>query len=98
MAKKIDITEKLSFEESPVLQIKELEIKVNSDAATILKVIGIMSENGNPGAKDITQMCELLFDKEERQKLDSLKLNMKDFTTVIHEAIDLVTGKGEQGE
>ena len=39
MAKKIvDITEKLSFDENPVLKIKDVTVEVNSDAATVLKL------------------------------------------------------------
>ena len=38
MAKKIvDITEKLSFDENPVLKVKDVTVEVNSDAATVLK-------------------------------------------------------------
>ena len=36
MAKTIDITEKLNFEESPVLLIQGHEIHVNDDAVTML--------------------------------------------------------------
>ena len=39
MAKKIvDITEKLNFDENPVLKVKDVTIEVNSDAATVLKI------------------------------------------------------------
>lgn len=42
MAKKIvDITEKLNFDENPVLKVKNVTIEVNSDAATVLKIMGL---------------------------------------------------------
>ena len=44
MAKVIDITDRLSFEESPKLVIKGQEIGVNTDAPTMLKVMGLMGE------------------------------------------------------
>ena len=42
MAKKIDITEKLSFEENPRLVVKGKELEVNADAATVLEIMGIL--------------------------------------------------------
>ena len=45
MAKKIvDITEKLNFDENPVLKVKNVTIEVNSDAATVLKIMGLFSK------------------------------------------------------
>lgn len=45
MAKKIiDITEKLSFEENPILVIKGKELEVNTDAETVLKLMGIIGD------------------------------------------------------
>ena len=45
MAKRVDITEKLSFDENPCLVIKGKELEVNTDAPTMLKVMGIMSND-----------------------------------------------------
>lgn len=35
MAKIVDISEKLSFDENPILKIGDLEVEVNSDAETM---------------------------------------------------------------
>lgn len=43
MARKVDITDKLSFEENPSLVIKGEVLEVNADALTMLKVMGLMS-------------------------------------------------------
>ena len=39
MARKIDITDKLTFDGNPVLVIKGKELEVNADAPTMLKVM-----------------------------------------------------------
>lgn len=98
MGKIIDITEKLNFEEEPVIKVKELEIKVNADAATMLKIMGILSGNEAAGPKEVIGMYELIFTEQEREKIEKMKLNFKDFQTVIFTAINLVTGEESQGE
>ena len=53
MSKIIDITEKLSFDTSPVIKIKDIELKVNDDASTALKMMAIMSDSDDDaGIKD----------------------------------------------
>ena len=43
MAKVVDITEKLSFDENPKIKIKGHEFEVNSDAKTMLEIMGLFS-------------------------------------------------------
>ncbi|MEE0874624.1 MAG: hypothetical protein UIH27_14310 [Ruminococcus sp.] len=82
MAKIIDITDKLNFEEKPIVKIKDTELTVNNDAMDILKVTAIFEEE-NIRSSDILAMFELLFDEENREKLKALRLSMKDFASVI---------------
>lgn len=98
MAKIVDITDKLTYEENPRIKVKGEEIEVNADAATILKLMGILSEQETPGPKEIIAMYELIFRPEEREKIEGLKLRFTDFTTLIYAAISLVTGDPEPGE
>lgn len=98
MAKVVDITEKLNYEENPIIKVKDKKIEVNTDAATMLKVMGVLSDNENPGPKEILTMYELMFAEKERKKIEQLKLNFNDFTTVVFTAINLITGEDEQGE
>lgn len=98
MAKVVDITEKLSYEENPVIKVKNQKIEINADAATMLKVMGVLSENDNPGAKDVLKMYDLMFSEKERKKIEQLKLNFSDFKTLVFTAINLITGENEQGE
>ena len=94
MAKKVNITEKLSFEEKPVLVIKAKEIKVNNEAVIILKITPLFE---NFSGDNITKVYELLFDESEREKIDSLHLNFTDFARLLGEAAALVAGD-EVGE
>ncbi len=48
MGKVVDITDKLSFDGNPKLRIRGIEVEVNADAPTMLKVMSVMG-NDNPG-------------------------------------------------
>lgn len=98
MAKVIDITDKLKFGENPKLKIGKVEIEVNADAPTMLKLMGLLKDNGEPEPKDIPMMYELMFTEKERQKLDKMHLGFEDFQTLIECAMGLITGESEQGE
>lgn len=91
MAKVIDITEKLGFEPSPVLKIKDIELTVNDSAETMLRLVDIMTKKG--GLEGIMDCVPLLFSDADRKKLNKLKLNLKDFAAVVENAINLVTGE-----
>lgn len=97
MARKIDITDKLTFDGNPVLVIKGKELEVNADAPTMLKVMGLVG--GNPEPKEIVAMYDLMFQEKARKELDKLKLTFDDLVTVINTAVSLITGEdSEQGE
>lgn len=100
MSKIIDITEKLSFDTSPVIKIKDIELKVNDDASTALKMMAVMSDtqNGKVGIKEIMAIYELVFDEKDRKKIDALKLKFTDFAELVKTAMGLVTGNEELGE
>ncbi len=69
MAKKIvDITDKLSFDENPKIKLKDTEVEVNGDAATMLKIMGLLGDNENPGPKEVMAMYELMFSAADRKK------------------------------
>ncbi len=97
MAKVIDITEKLNFEQPPVLKIKDTELVVNDDAATMLKIMGILSGK-EAGPKEIMEIYAYIFSEKDREKIESMKLSFDDFTTVINEAVNLIAGDSTPGE
>ena len=76
MAKVVDITEKLSFDENPVLKIKDIEVEVNADAKTMLGIMGEFKTKSEVEAS--LSSVEKLFSKDARKKLDGLKLSFKD--------------------
>ncbi len=96
MAKIIDITDKLSFEENPRLKIKDTEIKVNADAKTMLKIMGLFKNKSEMEAS--LEAFDLLIDEKEKKKLEKLNLLFKDYMKVIEMAMELVQGEDEPGE
>lgn len=97
MAKIVDITEKLNFDENPCLVIKGNKIEVNTDAPTMLKVLGITGKD-DPTPQDILEMYKMVFPDSSQKKLDKLKLKFPDLVVVIQEAVQLITGDMERGE
>lgn len=96
MSKIIDITNKLNFEEKPIIKVKDTEIAANNEATTILKIIALLDENGGePTVNDILTIFNLLFDKENRKKIESLNLSFKDLTTFVFESAQVVINDGE---
>lgn len=98
MAKKVDITDKLAFDENPRLVIKGKEVEINADASTVLKIMGILGEEDDVHPGDIVKMYELIFNQKERNIIDKMKLQFSDFQTLVFSAIDLITGEEESGE
>lgn len=98
MAKTIDITDKLAFDENPKLVIKGKELEVNADATTVLKIMGILGDGDNVQPSDVVKMYELIFSDADRKKIDKMKLQFSDFQTLVFSAISLITGEEESGE
>ena len=98
MAKTIDITDKLAFDENPKLVIKGKELEVNADATTVLKIMGILGDGENVQPNDVVKMYELIFSEADRKKIERMKLQFSDFQTLVFSAINLITGEEESGE
>lgn len=99
MSKIIDITDKLNFEENPILKIKDVELEINTEAENMIKIMALTSEN--PGPNEIVQMCDLVFTKQSKEKLDKLSLKFNDYVDAIMTAISVASGgyeEEEQGE
>lgn len=97
MAKVVDITEKLNYEENPIIKIGDVELEVQDDAETMLKVMGMLPESGDPSPSVITKMYELIFDDQTREKISKMKLNFKDFAILVFSAINVISGEEEPG-
>lgn len=96
MAKIVDITDKLNFEEKPQITVKGEIFTVNNEAETILKIIPLADEGS---AKSLAKIAPMLLNDEDYAKLSALKLDLNDFGTFIKEAVQLATGaEAEVGE
>lgn len=93
MSKIIDITEKLNFEDRPIIKVKDIEIEANNDAVTMLKVIALFDNDKKEkgmNVADILSAYTLLFDEDNQKKVENLNLSMTDFTTLIIESAGLL--------
>lgn len=98
MARVVDITDKLTFDGNPSLKIKGKLLEVNSDAPTMLKVMGLMNCD-DPGMSEIMEAYNLIFSEKSQKEIEKLRLNFRDLLTVVQEAVSLVTGEDNgQGE
>lgn len=97
MAKVVDITDKLSFDENPSLLIKGKKLEVNADAPTMLKIMNLMTAEGVE-MEQISEAYELVFPEKSRKEIEKLKLNTSDWTIVVQEAMSLIIGEDNQGE
>ena len=88
---KVDITDKLNFDEKPLIQIKDTVIAVNNSAVNVLKIADLLSKKDNA----IAEISDLLFEPAEKEKLVALKLDFADYMKVIFSAIELVGGETE---
>lgn len=93
MAKVIDLTEKLQFDEHPEIRIGKVTLKVNDDAESILKLMALTMDSEVSEMEMIQKGLELLFSKTDLKKLNSLHLNFTNYTDVFKTAMALATGE-----
>lgn len=96
MAKIVDITERLNFEQKPQIKIKNEILTVNNEAAAILKIMPLLDME-KPSLASVDKVCRTLFDETDFEKIEKLHLSFEDFATLTTTAISLVTG-GSSGE
>ena len=101
MAKKINITDKLEFEANPVMEIGNLEVEVNADAETMLRLMGTFAEKSELEA--VGEAMNLVFSPEDVEAIGKLekngkKLSGRSLMTIVQEAMNLVMGDNGQGE
>lgn len=96
MAKVVDITEKLSFDENPKLKIRDVEVEVNADAETMLRIMGEFSNKNEMQAS--LGAFELMFSEKEREKILKQKPTAKDLMEIIQCAMSMIMGEENEGE
>lgn len=93
MSKIIDITNKLAFEDNPRLKIKDTELEIDATAENMLKVMGLVSDR--PTAKDVEELCKIIFTEDSKEKLSKMKLSFSDYQKVVMEAVELASGNDD---
>lgn len=87
---KYNLTEKLRFDEDPVLVIRDTELTVKSDAEIVLKMLDVLATKGEHAAA--REVIELLLSEKDRKKLAALRLKIRDYSAVVRAAVALATG------
>lgn len=98
MGKVLDITEKLKFEENPALIISGKKYEVNADANTMIEVMAEISSGDDMSPASISKLCKMIFTNKAQKDLEKLHLKFEDYTTVVSEAINLISDSGEDEE
>ena len=98
MGKVIDITERLTFEERPRLKIKDQELEVCNDAATVLQIMDLIGDGSNVGVEEMKKMADLVFPASSKKVIEKMNLSLSDYGTVIRAAVNLlVEDDGDEG-
>lgn len=98
MGKVLDITEKLKFEENPALIISGKKYEVNADANTMIEVMAEIGSGDDMSPASISKLCKMIFTNKAQKNLEKLHLKFEDYTTVVSEAINLISDSGEDEE
>ena len=100
MRKSMDITEKLELDGNPCLIIKGEEYEVNADAATMLKVMGEISNaekqsagSGEGTVEHVFKLYELIFPEKTRKKFEESRISFHDLNIIIESALNLIAGE-----
>lgn len=84
------LTEKLQEDAPQEIDVKGTILTVNTDAKTVLKLMDIVNTKGE--VEGALEAIDLLFSKEDRKKIDELKLSMANYTTLLSTAMQLAVG------
>lgn len=95
MAKIIDISDRLAFNEDPALVINGEKFTVNSNAEAVLKIMGAF--DGKDEARAVRTALGELFSPEDLERLlkiqkDGRKLSIRDLTVIVDAAINAILG------
>ena len=85
------LTDKLKFEENPQIEVKGKILTVQADAETVLKLMDVVNSKGE--VEGALEAISLLFSKADQKTINSLKLSMADYTTLVATAMQLAVGE-----
>lgn len=84
------LTDKLSFNDDPQVEIKGKIITVKSDAETVLKLLDIV-QNGGEIAGTVSAV-DLLLSEKDKKTLKGLNLKIADYMKFTETIVDLALG------
>ena len=84
------LTDKLSFNDDPQVEIKGKIITVKSDAETVLKLLDIV-QNGGEIAGTVSAV-DLLLSENDKKTLKGLNLKIADYMKFTETIVDLALG------
>lgn len=90
------LTDKLSFNDDPQVEIKGKIITVKSDAETVLKLLDIV-QNGGEMAGAVSAV-DLLLSEKDRKTLKGLNLKIADYMKFTETIVDLALGNDPDEE
>ena len=90
------LTDKLKFDENPQIEVKGKLLTVKADARTVLKLMDIVNTKGE--TEGALEAVNLLFSEKDQKAIDSLKLSMGDYVTLVATAIQLAVGEDPDEE
>ncbi len=93
---KYTLTDKLNFEDNPILKVKDKELEIQADAETVLKLMDILQEKGETAAS--VDAINILFNDKDRKKIKDLKLSFNDYVILINTSISLALGEDPDSE
>lgn len=84
------LTDKLSFNDPPKVEIKGKVLTINNSAVNVLKLMDIVQTEGEiAGTKAV---LDLLFSPKDKKIVESLNLSMDDFTIFCTICMELAVG------
>ena len=84
------LTDKLSFNDDPQVEIKGKIITVKSDAETVLKLLDIVQNGGE--VQGAVSAVDLLLSEKDKKTLKGLNLKIADYMKFTETIVDLALG------
>lgn len=96
--KVIDITDKLNFDENPVLIVKGHELEVDASAVSVIEIMSIIgdADEDSMTPDKVAAICERIFTKEAQETIKRLKLSFEDYNTLVLAAMDMIGGEEDE--
>lgn len=86
-----NLTDKLNFDEDPVLIVGDSKFTIKSDAETVLKLMDVVQNRGEIAGA--SEALDIMLSKADKKKLDALHLKMNDYILFMETALNLAMGE-----